>query len=258
MLEADWSSVIHTSERSEAAMSVNPYEAPSMSNLPQSNEGSDARFVSAHGRALLTMVCLGLFAAVALLSLGVKGVILLRLTQLNQGFRPSGASLFAVVEGLLMIVQACMYLACVICFLLWLYRASRNIQALGAEKVEHSPRGAIGWWFVPIANLFKPYIVLKEIYQASKSSQDQPRRWKLKPVPAVFGWWWGCWLLGQMGSRAVTRLGGNVETPGGLVALAWGEIGATMLMLAAAILAIFVVQAIDQRQRAGYEVWAAE
>jgi hypothetical protein len=61
-----------------------------------------------------------------------------------------------------------------------------------------------------------------------------------------------------MGSRAVTRLGGNVETPGGLVALAWGEIGATVLMLAAAILAIFVVQAIDQRQRAGYEVWAAE
>jgi heme/copper-type cytochrome/quinol oxidase subunit 2 len=238
-------------------MSLNPYEAPSTSDLPHFNDDGNPRFVSGHGRAIFVMICLALYAVMAVLSLGLKAAILLLLMQVKEeGLPPANGTTYVALEQLIVVVQVGVYLTCAASFMVWLYRASRNVQALGTSGVEHSPGGAVGWWFVPFANLFKPYVVVKEIYQASKSSPDRPRRWKLKPVPAVFGWWWTFWLLGLFSNQGVSIFAKGVKTTDGFITLAWGMIFATALMFVAAILAISVVRAIDQRQRAGHEAYA--
>ncbi len=51
----------------------------------------------------------------------------------------------------------------------------------------------MAYFFIPIANLFMPYLVMKELWQASSSrSHDQ---WRLARVSPLLGAWWAAELL---------------------------------------------------------------
>lgn len=87
----------------------------------------------------------------------------------------------------------------------WIYRVSRNAHSF-AEGLQVSPPWAVGWYFVPIAYLWKPFQAMRETWQASA----QPDSWKDVPVPARLRWWWGLWLvsnlLGQISGRLATAV----------------------------------------------------
>ena len=51
--------------------------------------------------------------------------------------------------------------------------------------MEDSPGWAVGWYFVPIANLWKPYQAMKEIWRVNVSDT----------TPSIFPWWWLFWIL---------------------------------------------------------------
>ncbi|MFZ7129320.1 DUF4328 domain-containing protein [Avibacterium avium] len=75
-----------------------------------------------------------------------------------------------------------------IIYLIWVYKAHFNLSLLGAKNLRYSHSSAIWWWFVPIANLWKPYSVLKEIMVESQklafgSVQDN------KFVILLIIWW---------------------------------------------------------------------
>ncbi|OOF45145.1 hypothetical protein BKK52_06955 [Rodentibacter trehalosifermentans] len=55
-----------------------------------------------------------------------------------------------------------------IAYLVWLYKAHVNLSALGAKNLRYSHASVVWWWFVPIANLWKPYSVFKEVITQSQ------------------------------------------------------------------------------------------
>ncbi len=46
--------------------------------------------------------------------------------------------------------------------LAWLYRAYRNLSALGVGETRDSPASAVAWFLVPVANWLLTYLVLRE------------------------------------------------------------------------------------------------
>ena len=60
-------------------------------------------------------------------------------------------------QALIGFLQIGIYLVLSILFLRLLSRANRNARALGASGMEFSPGWCIGWFFVPIMTLYKPY-----------------------------------------------------------------------------------------------------
>ncbi|MGE0323116.1 MAG: DUF4328 domain-containing protein [Polyangiaceae bacterium] len=58
------------------------------------------------------------------------------------------------------------FYACALSFVIFAYRASRNARALGVE-LRHSAGATIFWFIVPLANLFMPYQVMKELWSGS-------------------------------------------------------------------------------------------
>lgn len=70
----------------------------------------------------------------------------------------------------------------------WIYRANSNARALGAADMAFTPGGAVGWYFVPIANFWKPYQAMREIWKASASAR--PSGWQRQRVPALLPCWW--------------------------------------------------------------------
>lgn len=92
-----------------------------------------------------------------------------------------------------------------ILILIWIYRANANARALGALNMQFKPGWAIGWYFIPIANLWKPYQALKEIWQTSQGIAERSAELR----PSIFPWWWTLWLiysfLGQAAFRTSMR-----------------------------------------------------
>ncbi len=54
-----------------------------------------------------------------------------------------------------------------IVFLVWIYRSNKNLRSLSAGSLRFTPGWAVGWFFIPIMDLFRPYQVVKEIYKES-------------------------------------------------------------------------------------------
>ena len=89
--------------------------------------------------------------------------------------------------------------AAALCLLFWIFRANKNAAALSGLPLDHSPGWAVGWFFVPFANWWKPFEVMREIYKASRT----PHEWRKAKRAAIVGWWWGVYLIGSVASIGI-------------------------------------------------------
>jgi len=89
----------------------------------------------------------------------------------------------------------------------WIYRAAGNLRALDVQGLKVSPGWAVGWYFVPIANLWKPYEAMKEIWQAS----TRPQQWQGAAVSPVLPLWWTLWLLDVVIPWITTGMGFHAD-----------------------------------------------
>jgi hypothetical protein len=105
-------------------------------------------------------------------------------------------------QGAIGIFQFIVFIVTAILILKWIHRANFNARHLGASEMEFTPGWSIGWYFIPFANLWKPYQAMKEIWKASANPQD----WKIQPTPSLLGWWWFFWIFSQILSNAAFRL----------------------------------------------------
>ncbi len=152
------------------------------------------------------------------------------------------------VVGLLQLTVA---IVAAILFLVWIYRAHRNLPALGASGLKYSPKWAVGGWFIPIMNFWRPYQVTAEIWKASDPEvRDRDgQRWQTAPVSLLLKFWWALWIIGGIIGNIVLR--SVFQDPADLEALRtqiFTFIVADVMDIPAAILAILVVWYITTRQ----------
>ena len=71
--------------------------------------------------------------------------------------------------------------------LIWIHRLSSRLRAQSEIKMRYTPGWAVGWFFVPVANLFMPFQAVKEIWTVVHRGTSRGS-W-------ILGLWWGLWLL---------------------------------------------------------------
>lgn len=152
--------------------------------------------------------------------------------------------------------------AVIIVWLIWQHQATANLWARGYAGLKTRPGWAVGWWFIPFANLAMPLVCMLELDRRS-TPDGTPRR-----AAAVLGWWWAAWLASSI-VPVVGALGPVVSAMSDMVrqidenevvtqfdftaaahALAPWILVAGVLQAVAAALAILVVRRIDAAQRA--------
>ena len=89
----------------------------------------------------------------------------------------------------------------------WIHRANYNARQLGAENMKFTPGWAIGYYFIPILTLWKPYQAMKEIWKASKNPSD----WESQETSGILPMWWTLWLISNFLGQAVFRLSMRAE-----------------------------------------------
>lgn len=111
-------------------------------------------------------------------------------------------ALIGLGVGLLMVL---LYIPTVVMFCVWLFRMSKNARALGAQGMKHSAGWAVGSFFVPILNLFRPYQATAEIEKASDPHAG-PTNWSHTSGSGKVGLWWGFWLTSGFISQIAFRM----------------------------------------------------
>lgn len=136
------------------------------------------------------------------------------------------------------------YVTCVVSFCMWTYRANRNAAALAGRPLTHSPAWSVGYYFVPVVNLFRPYQAMKEIWGASGVRRVSTN---------LLTVWWTLWIVAEFGNRLLNRLNFKAETAGDLRGCTFLEIALGFVNVPLCITAILVVRRLYamQQEKAG-------
>jgi len=154
----------------------------------------------------------------------------------------SAAELSTILDGITGFASFGALVGGAITFLRWLHLSVRTTSALGHD-VGATPGWACGYFFVPIAHLYKPYRVVNAMV-AALGGQAQ-----FAPVGA----WWAAWIISNILSQLQFRLTMfNPTTATGDFALVLGFI-ASALSIAAALLCIRVLDSIQRELTARRE-----
>lgn len=126
----------------------------------------------------------------------------------NEVFLPSDA-----VNVIVVLVQVLFSIILGITFLWWIYRTNKNLRALDdREEMTFTPGWAVGWYFIPIANLFKPYQVMQEIWRVSHKNESGTSQ-------ALLRWWWVLWVISNIIGQVLWRMSNNIDGVNSYIAL---------------------------------------
>jgi hypothetical protein len=165
---------------------------------------------------------------------------------LDDAGEPSGFvdALSAIAVGFAAIVQGCIFVATAVCFLIWLYRAHRNLPSLGSESVVMTPKSAVVGWFIPFVNFVAGY---KSVHHLFIESQPRPTvlptGYALPRRAPIVGLWWGFYLARNILSRIADSMSKH-DMSG---AISW-LVASEVLDVVAAALCIAIVYRIEKRQ----------
>ena len=160
---------------------------------------------------------------------------------------PSLEGPFVGLLVLFAIPLAVVTLATGILVLQWIHRANYNARALGATRMEFTPGWAVGWYFIPIANFWKPYQAMKEICRASL----RPSRWWEEKAPSLLPLWWGLWLL-TSGAEGVSWTASTEE------AASMSNVIRQALQVPLTLVLVSIINQVHLMQMAHYRTGAAE
>lgn len=159
-----------------------------------------------------------------------------------------------VLIGLVGILHLLLYVPTIVFFLVWLHRAYKNLAALRASYLEYTPGWAVGWWFVPFANLVKPYQVMSELWSASDPDFDPDAQFVSNTIgaPAFVGAWWALFIISNVSLRISDAISdGDMASVGEAFAVVF--IIANVIRAVDAFLAIKIVRDITAREELRFQ-----
>jgi hypothetical protein len=212
----------------------------------------DAPYEPIAGRARAVRVLLLISVVLSGLAAISDGLALELLDRMagNEPFTSAETAANDIRQGVVGLTLLAVSLATAVLFVMWFSRAYRNLPRLGVGELRYGPGWAIGAWFVPILNLFRPKQIADDLWRGS--DPDLPReagdRWRAGRVPTVFAWWWALWVISYVVDTQSARMVVFPDTPSELFVGTALSLAGYVLSIPAGLLAMRVVRLTTERQ----------
>lgn len=231
---------------------INPYAAPAVIEAPSSGAVPSPEVTGRYGayrnnrRLAAWLIGLLVFGTVFNIA---RGGMNLAYTLSDFGEDEERVTLVeGVMSGIGMVSIACM-----IVFGTWIVRSGKNawlfaeVSRLRTRQdfqvqqsfLHDTPGWAVGWYFIPIASLWKPYAAMRDIVHASTLREGPPAF--LLPT------WWALWIFSMAGDNFVRVLNErDSQWSTGIEALTWTTMAG--IEIALHLIAIVVVRTVTTLQ----------
>jgi len=239
--------------------------------------------LSAHKRAnaAIIMLCMFLLYQGLVLIMSVVEFVAVSSAVSSGDYTGDGMGAVMALKGLLGLGHALLFVATGVVVLMWVHRAHRVLVDRNIPDLEFTPAWAVGWFFIPVANLFRPYLAVKEIWdksdpQALQQPEPEPEPETTEPpleMPAgLEGWpakkshgrrkkpeppktnpWMAAWWLGWVIGGGLDVIASVAFQRATNIILYYGALKMAFLsdvvFAATTALLIVVISKIDNRQR---------
>jgi hypothetical protein len=206
------------------------------------------RWRTSRGLAVALTALLVLAAAAAVLRIVAlaRRLIVLDDPSANDYFaRASEADSFTSAADVVLVLVG---LAIVPCFIVWCFRAAKNQELLARQPERLGAGWAIAGWFIPLANLVIPVLVIQDLWRGSDARIERgDPRWRIADRSWLVGWWWGLFVAALLTSTGQSIDRGDLDVSQARGANLLAIVG-MVCFAAAAVLAILVVVRLNARQ----------
>lgn len=148
-------------------------------------------------------------------------------------------------HNVIFLIYIVVWITTAIFFLMWTYRCNVNVRTMGATGLRIRPGWAVGWYFIPVFNLWKPYQAMKEVWQASLD----PTNWFILERGRIMAWWWGVWIISGLIDEEVLELAAKAETLNEVFAFSFIMITVNLIDILSAIMALLFIRALTRLQQ---------
>lgn len=147
------------------------------------------------------------------------------------GTRAAGIALLVMAGA--GFVELAAYIATAVLFLRFLYKAVQQARGFATPYSYVSPGWAVGYWFIPFINFYRPYETVKALFKACAAEAGG----EAKPAAGdqLLGAWWAMFLVANVAGWMLARSDSDMTTPGGITTYAEYSIGCNVLLLIATL-----------------------
>jgi hypothetical protein len=151
-----------------------------------------------------------------------------------------------IVVLIIQVLYLPVYIVSFVIYLIWVRRSYRNLHSLQLKQTEYSSGWAIGSYFVPILNLFRPYSIMKEIWFGSQPQYNLPDENEMEKVKRLTSttflkFWWTVFLMNWTVSNQSFRLSLKADTPQKLLTSYWVGIFSNLTGVILVLILIYLV-----------------
>ena len=113
----------------------------------------------------------------------------------NAEFNYSSTNVFLIAQIFIKCVYIGVFIISATTFIMWFRRAYYNLNQMTHNTI-YSAGWVAGFWFIPIVNLFKPYSLMREMYENTNNllADDIKGCVTQKPISNV-NLWWTLWII---------------------------------------------------------------
>jgi len=145
-------------------------------------------------------------------------------------------------EQIVGVIYLIIYIISGITFIQWFRRAYFNLH-LKVDHLSHTEGWAAGAWFVPIVGLYRPYQIMKELYEETKSLLIAKGVSIKDPFTTdLLGIWWALWVINSLLGQFTFRYSNSAETIDELITVTVASMVSNLIGIPLALIAIKVVK----------------
>ena len=132
----------------------------------------------------------------------------------------------------------------VIIFARWIYRAAANVIAANITGFDFTPGWAVGWYFIPFANLVQPFLAMRQIWNASHFGGSD-----LDRGDPILTLWWTAWLTSNITANISLQLAWRSTSADMYDVSLYLGIASSILSLVLFVVGMRLVERITEAQR---------
>jgi TRAP-type C4-dicarboxylate transport system permease small subunit len=130
--------------------------------------------------------------------------------------------------------QVAAFIVIAILFLRLLYKVAKQAKSFATPFTYVSPGWAVGYWFIPIMNLYRPFQVVKALFAAC--AQETGGDAKPAAGEQLLGAWWALFLVSNMAGWALARMDTDFSDRSQVITYCEYSLICNLLLIAATLL----------------------
>lgn len=154
---------------------------------------------------------------------------------------PESATANDTRQLIISILYLIAYITSAVTFIMWFRRAYYNLHTQ-IFNLNHDEGWAAGAWFVPFLNLFRPYQIMKELYQETEHLLvERVENYQTHNHTALLGGWWALWIFVSFVGQFVFRYSVGADTIEELMVVSVASIVSSVASIPLAFMAVEVI-----------------